>query len=336
MAVLPTPALLGVKAYQGLIDAADDALLAVDAAGTVRLANLAAAALLGVERDRLVGTPSESWLPGALPAALTEAEEPPEPTHAVGRRADGQELSLELTLRPLSTPGGTLTCVVLRDLSRRDAVARACDRLREELIASVSHELRTPLTSIMGYTEILVDLGEPLVSQEARRILAIVRRNADRQLAVVEDLLTLSVLGGAGVNVNPVPTDLGRVLRAVLADLGSLAEEAGVTVVPSGLSSLRVLGDPDRLAELVGSLVRQAVKLSRHGDEVTVRLTAEPGHGLLEVGDRGGALGGDGAGIGGLGGPLLRGIVEAHAGQLGVDHQPGAGTTVRVRLPTAG
>ena len=91
--------------------------------------------------------------------------------------------------------------------------------MRDELIATVSHELRTPLTSILGYTEILVDMGEPAISGQAARLLEIVRRNAERELKLVEDLLTIALLGNAGLTVEPVPTDLAPVVEAVIEEL---------------------------------------------------------------------------------------------------------------------
>ena len=80
--------------------------------------------------------------------------------------------------------------------------------------------------------------------------------------------------GGSGVSVDPVPTDLGRVLRAVLTDLGPLAAAADVALVPSGIRSIRVFGDAARLTEVVDSLVRNAVKFSRAGDDTLLQATA--------------------------------------------------------------
>ena len=338
---MPPPPALGADAFRGLVDATPDALLAVDTvdgSGGVRFANRPAEALFGVAHDDLVGRSVAELVPVMHEELASGSWERGEVSRLQGHgvRADGSSFPVVVAIRPVSTPDGLLACTSLRDLSGRAVVERASERLREELIASVSHELRTPLTSILGYTEVLVDLGEPVVNDQAQRLLAIVRRNAERQLKVVEDLLTLSVLGGNGVSVDPVPTDLGQVLRAVLADLGPLAAAADVALVPSRIRSVRVFGDAARLTEVVDSLVRNAVKFSRAGDEVTVRLRVTGSHCVLEVGDHGeGAAPPGTAGYVGLGEPVLRGIVEAHAGELGVDHQPGEGTTVRVSLPLA-
>jgi len=339
--VPPTPSGHPCDAYRGLVDAAPDAYLAVDASGAVVLANPRAQTLFGRPGSELVGSAVEAVVPGVfgtleVPGGPWSRGETAQLT-ATGLRPDGSSFPLELSVGPVRTAGGLLAGALLRDVSGRVAVERASERMREELLATVSHELRTPLTSIMGYTEILVDLDEPTVSEEAKRILSIVRRNAERQLKVVEDLLMLTLLGGGGVSVDRLPTDLGPVLRSVLAEVGSSAAEAGVAVIPSGVRSVPVFGDATRLREVLECLVTSAVRFSRAGDRVDVRLLVEGDHGVVEVCDRGGGTTPPGADpLTGLGSPVLRGIVEAHAGHLGVDHDPGRGTTVRVLLPLAG
>ncbi len=338
--VSPTPSDPAPDLYRGMVDAAPDAFWAVDGAGTVLTLNARAETMFGRPRAALVGASVETLVPGVF--AEVGCDGSPwsrgEVTRLLvdGCRADGSAFPLELSIQPVRTPQGLVACACARDVSDRVTVERASERLRHELIASVSHELRTPLTSIMGYTEILVDLGEPVVSDEALRILSIVRRNAERQLKVVEDLLTLTVLGGGGMTVAPSPTDLGPVLRRVLAEIGSAAAEAGVSLVPGGVRSVQVFGDHQRLTDVVDTLVTNAVKFSARGDAVQVLLLVEGDHGVIEVRDTGGGLATPGAGSHfGMGEPVLRGIVEAHAGQIGVDRQPDGGTTVRVRLPLA-
>lgn len=337
-----------------MVDAAPDALVVVDTGGTVRLVNTRAEAMFGVPRDELLGGPAEDLLPGVFRGT---GRVPPDDEvarfTADAVRRDGRSIPVEVALSRLETPEAVLYCASLRDVSRRVAVEEASGRMRDELIATVSHELRTPLTSILGYTEILVDMGEPAISEQAGRLLAVVRRNAERELTLVEDLLTLAVLGGAGLRVEPVPTDVGRVVQAVLADLGEVAAEAGVTLVRGGLSSLWVVGDAARLAEVIGNLVTNALNFSEDGGQVVIRLVADGGHGVVEVHDHGIGPGGQaprqvfdphfrtpgaiaaripGAGFGF---PIVQGIIEAHAGHVQVESEPGQGTTVALRLPLA-
>ena len=344
------------EVYRAMADAARDALVVVDDDGLVQLVNAPAEGMFGATRDELVGRPAAALVPEVFGAASREwPGDRWQGDHVSARavRCDGQEFPAEVMLSPLGSTDGELTCATIRDVSEQVAIEDVTERIRDELIATVSHELRTPLTSILGYTEILVDMGEPAVSEQASRLLAIVRRNAERELKLVEDLLTLAVLGSAGLKVDPVPTDLGLLVPAVLADLGSFAGQAEVSLVAGGLRSLWVVGDPQRLTTVLRNLAINAVKFSQPGGRVEVRLAVDGTHGVIEVQDQGGGLEADelpqvfealyrtpsavanqipGAG---LGLPIVKGIVEAHAGQVQVESEPGLGTTVAVRLPLA-
>lgn len=325
-----------------MVDSAPDALVVVDGAGLVQLVNAHAETLLGAPRDELVGAAAEDLLPGVFcPSALPPDGDVVRLTADAVRR-DGPSVPVEGAVSRIPTPEGVLM-----------AVEEASARIRDELIATVSHELRTPLTSILGYTEILVDMGEPAISEQAARLLAVVRRNAERELTLVEDMLTLAVLGGAGLSLEPVPTDVGPVVGAVMADLGGVAAAAGVSLVRGGQRSLWVIGDAPRLAEVIGNLVTNAVNFSEDGGRVEVRLVTDGPHGVIEVRDHG--MGPDGQALrevfdphfrtpgavaaqvpgAGLGRPIVQGIVDAHDGQVQVLSEPGQGTTVAVRLPLA-
>ncbi len=209
-----------------MVDATADALVVVDTDGVVRLVNAQAEAMFGVPREELVGGTAHELVPGVFHALGTTgaAADTWQSTHLSARavRRDGCDFPAEISMSPVQSADGMLTCASIRDVSDRHAVREASERIRDELIATMSHELRTPLTSILGYTEILVDMGEQAVSEQASRLLAIVRRNAERELKLVEDLLTLAALGSAGIHVDPVPTDVGPLVRDVIADLSSV------------------------------------------------------------------------------------------------------------------
>lgn len=273
---------------------------------------------------------------------------------AVG--GDGLPFPVEVRLSDVE-PGdpveGELTCAVVRDVSERHAMLTASERMRDDLIATVSHELRTPLTSILGYTEILVDMGEAAVSESAAQLLAIVQRNAERELRLVEDLLTLASLGSAGISVQREPVDLVPLGHDVVAGLRERAEAAGVSVTWEACDVLHVVGDSQRLGQVLTNLLANAIKFTPAAGRVGVRLWREAGYGVLEVMDQGIGVTEDempwvferlyrapravaaqipGAG---LGLPIVKSIVDAHGGDIAVESEPGEGTTVQVRLPLA-
>ena len=342
----PTPPEHDAAVLRGIVDASSDALVVVDQLGVVALANARAHELLAAAADALVGRLVDELVPGAGWAAAAG-----EPLAGIGVRCDGHRFPVEVKVTALP---GDLTCLGISDVSERESTEAASLRIRDELIASVSHELRTPLTSILGYTEILVDMGEPAISGQAVRLLEIVRRNAERELKLVEDLLTVSQLGAIGLSVEPVPTDLAELVDATLEELTPMASESGVTLSRSGEPSLWVLGDASRLTDVVTNVVMNAVKFSRPcGGQVEVGLVVEGEYGVVVVNDRGvgigphelpqlfdplyrtaGAVAAAVPGAG-LGLPIVKGIVEAHAGEIDVASDPGNGTTVRVRLPLA-
>ncbi len=158
-----------------MVDASADALVVVDTDGVVRLVNAQAEAMFGVPREELVGGTAHELVPGVFHALGTTgaAADTWQSTHLSARavRRDGCDFPAEISMSPVQSADGMLTCASIRDVSDRHAVREASERIRDELIATMSHELRTPLTSILGYTEILVDMGEQAVSEQAARLL---------------------------------------------------------------------------------------------------------------------------------------------------------------------
>jgi protein-histidine pros-kinase len=338
--------------FLGIVDAAPDALVVVDAAGQLQFANARAEVFLGRARGELVGRSIAAFVPGA-DAAVAELLAEGAADHRVELTAacpPGSDVPVEVWLSRISGVEG-LVAVAVRDDTERRAMRETSARLREELIASVSHELRTPLTSIIGYTELLADMGEHAVSGQAAELLAVIERNAERELRLVEDLLTLAALGTARLDVDHTPTDLVVVVAEVVAALSDNAAEAGVELRCTQPEELWVSGDALRLAQMVTNLVTNAVKFTGPGGRVLVDLSAASSHGVLTVADQGVGVPADEVPLvfegffrgahavdrnlpgAGLGLPIVKGIVDAHGGEIDVDSACDRGTTVEIRLP---
>lgn len=238
--------------------------------------------------------------------------------------------------------------------SERDMVARLreLDRAKSDFVSSVSHELRTPLTSISGYVEILRDGEAGGVSESQDRALAIVERNTERLLSLIEDLLTLSKIESGSFTVAMRDLLLAPIVAGCTDAVGPLASSAGVEVVvdvPDSLPMIR--GDAHEIERVALNLLTNAIKFSRAGQCVEVRGRQVGPDIVLEVSDYGigmshedqdqlftafhrstaardAAIPGTGLGL-----VIAKGIVERHGGSISVRSALDAGTAVRVTFP---
>ena len=224
------------------------------------------------------------------------------------------------------------------------------DRVRTDLVSTVSHELRTPLASIKGYLELLTDeLADQMDPQQAS-MMGVIRRNLDRLNELIANLLALSKaeeteLAVQAVDLRGVATEVGTDIRLTAAgrDIAIRTLHPTVPVI--------VLGDRSQLIRAVQNLVTNAVKFSRPGGTVELRVTTDGDHAVLEVVDEGiGIPAADLPGLGsrfyrasnavqaeiagtGLGLRIVQTILDRHSGMLSVDSLEGEGTTFTVRLP---
>ncbi len=226
------------------------------------------------------------------------------------------------------------------------------DRTKDAFISTVSHELRTPLTSIVGYLEMMADGGMGQLSDEVAHGVEIIGRNAVRLRAVVEDLLTLSAYDAHAVTLERLPVDLAALVAECHHSLLPAVDARGIEILLElNQHRPRPMGDEEQLHRVVLNLFNNAVKFSRDGGLVTVRLDVEDDDAVLVVAD---------SGIGipasempqvfsrffrstlavrdeiqgtGLGLALSKTVVDRHGGSLELDSEEGVGTTVTLRLP---
>lgn len=236
------------------------------------------------------------------------------------------------------------------------------DRIKTDFLSTVSHELRTPLTSITGHVEMLRDGDAGPVGADQMRMLDAVDRNADRLLALIEDLLAISRVESRGFRAQEVPVDVASLVANAVAVVRPQAAAAGLDLVlgdewsghgPSGQGRgpVQVLGDPGQLDRVLLNLLSNSVKFTPSGgrvgllwsatdDEVLVRVQdtgiGVPPEELASLGDRffrasnatSAAIQGTGLGL-----TIVRGILEQHGGTLEVRSELGQGTEVQARLP---
>jgi two-component system OmpR family sensor kinase len=224
------------------------------------------------------------------------------------------------------------------------------ERLRG-FLADASHELRTPLASIRGYAE-LFRMGAARDGAEAEKAMSRIEQEAARMGVLVEDLLVLARLDEVRESVRE-PVDLAELARDAVADARATAPDRDVALSLGGDETV-VLGDEDRLRQVVGNLVRNALVHTPAGTAVEVAVRREDGHAEVEVRDHGlGLPAGDpealfgrfwraeggrerGRAGAGLGLAIVAGIVARHGGTVRAADVPGGGATFVVRLPLSG
>ena len=232
---------------------------------------------------------------------------------------------------------------------------REVDQRRRQLFADISHELRTPTTAIRGEAEVTLRGGDKPAGEYREALRRIV--DTSRQLAgVIDDLLTIARSDIDALALDRAPLDLAVPLQEALAQAVALGRECGVTVQPPALPAapLQVLGDGQRLRQLMGVLLDNAVRYSQRGGRVRTAVQLLPGAPTqceLRVADEGIGILPDElprvfernwrseaarrhrAEGTGLGLAIGRALARAHCGEIELSSEPGRGTTAVLRLP---
>lgn len=295
-------------------------MISMDSDYVVTLVNPAAASLLGLPPEAVVGEPvTRIVCPHDVSDLLLALDEATTNTASSGvgtpvrhswswRRPDDREVrvSASVSVVPGTGKDSSQFLLVLGDVTadreQQEALLRALeaerqavrqltrlDAVRNDLVSTVSHELRTPTTSIVGYTEMLRDGQAGELQPEQQQMLDVIARNGRRLISVSEDLLTLA--GLETVDRGPWPqeqVDLRRVVGQALSAMSPLAGDRSQQV-ESDLPADPVLveGDPALLDRALVNLLSNAIKFTPEHGRVSCRLSCEDGHADLEVSDTG-------------------------------------------------
>lgn len=167
------------------------------------------------------------------------------------------------------------TVSIFRDITHEVEV----DRLKSEFVATVSHELRTPMTSIKGYIEMLLMGAAGAVSENQSHFLDIVKNNIDRLSSLVDDLLDISRIEAGRVSLTPQALDLRQAAEEVIADIRGTSDKAKKPMnfalkAPKTLP--RVVGDSERVRQILSSLVENAYHYTAEDGSVEVHLHTVP------------------------------------------------------------
>ena len=267
--------------------------------------------------------------------------------------ASGRILRVEASVAGGQRENEACAVLVFHDIT----AVRRLEKVRKDFVANVSHELRTPLTSIKGYVEALLD-GAKDDPEQALRFLEIILKQTDRLNLILDDLLQLSQIESGQVLFKRDPISLSEVVDRTVALIKPLADKKGHTVTVAMPADLPpVLGDAERLAQVLTNLLDNAVKYTPANGSIRVAgqlagdaplrmvqlSVTDTGLGIPEADRprvferfyrvdkaRSRELGGTGLGL-----AIVKHIVEGHGGRVWVEGNQPIGSRFVVRLPAA-
>src|SRR5712691_3975654 len=258
-----------------------------------------------------------------------------------------RNLSERIDLQETDNELGQLATVLNRTFDRMQAAFEQQSRFT----ADASHELRTPLSVILAHTELA--LSRQRSSEDYRTALETCRRASLRMKSLIDCLLMLARFDSGNSVLDPRELDLEPVAKECVDLLRPLAEERNITIQTS-TSPTQLLGDRDRVAQVLTNLLSNAIRYNHDGGQVHLSVAAQNGEGIITVTDTGVGIppeelphiferfycvdksrsrsdGGNGLGL-----AICKTIVDAHGGSITARGESQGGTTIEVRLPRHG
>ena len=292
-----------------------------------------------VRRLEQVGRAAESLAAGELTTRIPEGRD--DEVGQLARRFNDMAERLTTTVAELDT---------------RTREAESALAAKRELIANVSHELRTPLASISGHAESLLLLGPGATAERQAESLAVLHREAGQLSRLVDDLFLLSTAESGGLRLAIRNVDVGSILEEVAAAFRPLARREGqITLLVDVEPELPpASGDRERIVQVLGNLVRNALRFTPEGGLVSLRAIRQETSVVVMVADTGAGIPPEGleriferfirgddardraSGGAGLGLAIVRELVEAMGGQVSAQSVVGEGSQFSFTLPVAG
>ncbi len=341
-----------------LLDTAADGILILGPDQRAERSNPALQTLLGLPAERIVGCLHEELIRFTTPPhslTLEQAIANGWPLNAratlyvegdLVRSADLPPLPIAISYAPLLSNEGALLNIIatVRDITR----FRQAEEMKSTFISIVSHELKTPVALIKGYVSTLRREDATWEREIVNEGLQVIEEEADRLSGLIENLLDASRLQAGGLSLKRTEVFLPATAARMIARFQTQTKQH--TLVADFPANFPIiLADEGRLEQVFANLISNAIKYAPNGE---IRITGQerPDRVLVCVSDQGPGIAPQDAPFvfdrfyrapdmarhtkgAGLGLFLTRAIIEAHGGQIWIDHQAGAGARICFSLP---
>lgn len=349
---------------RALLESLGEGIVVTDKDGNVELINHAAEILVGWTAKEAVGkkwfelAPLEDEKGNRIPPerratqmVLTTGKPRSNATYYYVRR-DGTRFAVGTTAAPVIIDNKTVGVIaVFRDISHE----REVDQAKSEFVSLASHQLRTPLSTVKWFTEMLLsgDVGE--LSADQKEYVHNIEVSNERTITLVNSLLNISRIESGRIIIDPVLTDLSKLVNEVVRSLQVRFRDKKLEIsilVPDYLPQINV--DPKMITQVYANLLTNAIKYTPEGGHISVTLSLQDGeiisavkdsgygipkaeqHRIYEKFYRGSNVVGKETDGTGLGLYLVKAIIESSKGKIWFDSQENIGTTFWFSLPLTG
>jgi PAS domain S-box-containing protein len=346
------------RRLDALIDNSADGVMILDHGGRIEIFNRALSELTGCPQEIAIGRPCHEVfvlyndqrvnLCAAVCPLLDPGNRQTASVDGYIVRPDGRRVPVGITYVPLFDESGRRLNVVanVRDMTR----AREAEELKSTLLSVISHELKTPVALIKGYAGTLRREDANWDHETLGQSLAIIEEEADRLNKLINNLLDASRIQAGGLKLRFGYLRLDLLAQKVAAEFRTQTNRHRISLdFPEELPP--VMGDEERLREVLGNLLSNALKYSPQGGDIVVGGRVDAGEVRIFVSDQGIGIARpeqhkifehfyrvdnastrktQGAGLGLF---LVKAVVEAHGGSVWVESEPGSGSTFSFTLP---
>jgi PAS domain S-box-containing protein len=289
--------------YEAIVDSSDDAIISKNLQSIVMSWNKSAERIFHYSAEEIVGQSiAKLFPPGRLDEEaqiLARLQQGERVDHFETRRQrkDGKLIDVSLTISPIRNAEGAIVGAskIARDVTEQKAAERklsealealkSADRMKGEFLATLSHELRTPLNAILGWVQILREEGS---FENFIRAIPIIERNVRIQSQLIEDLLDMSRIEMGKISLDIRQVDLPAVVGAAIETVrpAAKAKEIRLTSTFASMTGI-VMGDKDRLQQIVWNLLNNAIKFTPKEGRVHVMIKRVNSHVEICVTDSG-------------------------------------------------
>jgi PAS domain S-box-containing protein len=277
------------RTLEALLDATTDRVVLIDGTGRVLSINAAGAKGLGLTAEAITGKNLFDLYPEPIAASrLKQVRQAMDKGWALRFCDERDGIVFDHIITPLPDATGLPRGVALfaRDItaiSRAREAAETANRAKSEFLANISHEIRTPLNGILGMVQVLAGAG---LDAGLSQCLEDIETASGALLALISGIIELSRLEAGQVELEHIPFVLGSIFQAIGAEYGPAARDKGLgltTTVAPDVPEL-VVGDGDKLHQVLGHLMDNAVKFTATGEvALSVRRDGTPGQDATAV-----------------------------------------------------